>query len=492
MAKIYLTDAAVERRAAPKAGRLEISDSEPGLFLWITPNGTKTWMAIFRLSDATGKRSVKRKMALGRFPSMKVAEAREKAREVMALAEAGVDPVAKAEEDRAAQERVEAEQAAGTFGAVADDYVAAMRAGKLVGGRKRPVAETTAAGRASLLNRLVLPAFGKAALSEVTPSMVARLLAKIEAEGGPVDETLKVIRGVFKFAQSRGLFHGALPTAGMSNRQPPKKVTRALDDGELAAIWLAAREQGWPFGSIIRLLMLTGQRKTEIALLRWEEVDWDRKLLVIPADRVKNRAGAHEVPLSEPALEILREAAEAYDALTGRADPDAPRTGLVFPSASGCETPISGWSKLKPKLDRRVRGMLAGLTDREWRLVQTVGFPSAENEQAKVAALAKIEAVTFAPWRIHDLRHTFITRCRDGEENAEGEIVWSAPLDVLQATVNHEITAGVTARYDHGDVQRRYRLRKRELMDWWARKLMILVCQEQACGRRLPLMPLPA
>ena len=46
---------------------------------------------------------------------------------------------------------------------------------------------------------------------------------------------------------------------------------------------------------------------------------------------------------------------------------------------------------------------------------------------------------------------------------------------MLQATVNHEITAGVTQRYDHGDVQRRYRLRKRELMEWWNRKLLNIV-----------------
>ncbi len=89
--------------------------------------------------------------------------------------------------------------------------------------------------------------------------------------------------------------------------------------------------------------------------------------------------------------------------------------------------------------------------------------------------MARIRATPAAPWRLHDLRHTFITRCRDGEENAVGEITWSAPLDVLQATVNHEITAGVTQRYDHGDLQRRYRLRKRELLEWWSRKLKTIV-----------------
>ena len=68
-----------------------------------------------------------------------------------------------------------------------------------------------------------------------------------------------------------------------------------------------------------------------------------------------------------------------------------------------------------------------------------------------------------------------MTRCRTGDENAEGEIVWSASLDVLQATVNHQVSAGVTDRYDHSDLQRRYRLRKRELLEWWSRKLLSVV-----------------
>jgi len=213
--------------------------------------------------------------------------------------------------------------------------------------------------------------------------------------------------------------------------------------------------------------MLTGQRRSEIAELRWDEVDWDRQLLVISADRVKNRAGAHEVAMTDTAMGILREARAAYDAL-------GITSGLVFPSDTG-DTPISGWTQLRKKLDATVRGEMAGLEAEDWRVVRATGALRADTRARKSAALARIAATPTTPWRIHDLRHTFITRCRDGEENAAGEITWSAPLDVLQATVNHEITAGVTQRYDHGDIQRRYRLRKRELMDWWSRKLLTIV-----------------
>src|SRR5690606_37665780 len=121
-----------------------------------------------------------------------------------------------------------------------------------------------------------------------------------------------------------------------------------------------------------------------------------------------------------------------------------PRKGLVFPSDTG-ETPISGWNKLKAALDRRVKGDLAGLSEEDHRAIRAGGALRADTVARKKAALARVAEVETEAWRIHDLRHTFITRCRDGEENAEGEIVWSAPLDVLQAVVNHEITAGVTA-----------------------------------------------
>jgi hypothetical protein len=221
MAKTHLTDASVERYRRPLEGRTEVSDTEPGLFLWITPNGTKSWAVIYRLPGTDGKRSERRRRAIGRSPAMGVAAARTAAREMMTLATQGIDPEAKAAEGRATEEREAASRRARSFRNVTEEYVAAMKAGKLIGGRKRPVTSGTAGGRESLLTRLVLPVLGDTPLADVTPTMIARLLSHIEKEGGPVDATLKNVRGVFKFAQSRGLFHGAVPTGGMTARCPP-------------------------------------------------------------------------------------------------------------------------------------------------------------------------------------------------------------------------------------------------------------------------------
>ena len=78
----------------------------------------------------------------------------------------------------------------------------------------------------------------------------------------------------------------------------------------------------------------------------------------------------------------------------------------------------------------------------------------------------KLESVDLPHWRFHDLRYTVVTRMRNGEENADGETTYAVPLDVVQQVVNHELTAGVTGVYDHGDTEKRYRLRKREALEW--------------------------
>ncbi|MGC1271238.1 MAG: Arm DNA-binding domain-containing protein, partial [Croceibacterium sp.] len=250
MAKRHLTDAAVERIARPTHSRIEVSDTEPGLFLRVTLTGVKSWMVIYRLPSIEGKRTERRRTVVGRFPDVGVAVARDRARQLMRLAREGIDPELVRASEIASAKTKAAEERANNFEAIASDYIAAMLAGQLIGGRKRAVTEVTAIARQRLLQARVFPRIGSLPIASITTPQIAHLLAEIETQKGPVDETLKVIRGVFKFALSRGRFTGSLPTAGMTSRQPPKKVTRSLLDSELRGIWNAAGQQGWPFGSI--------------------------------------------------------------------------------------------------------------------------------------------------------------------------------------------------------------------------------------------------
>ena len=84
----------------------------------------------------------------------------------------------------------------------------------------------------------------------------------------------------------------------------------------------------------------------------------------------------------------------------------------------------------------------------------------------KAAAVEKLKAANIPHWRFHDLRHTVVTRMRNGEENKDGETTFAVPLDVVQQVMNHELTAGVISLYDRGDIEKRYRLRKREALEW--------------------------
>ncbi len=119
----------------------------------------------------------------------------------------------------------------------------------------------------------------------------------------------------------------------------PVARERALSDSEVGAVWRAAGTLGYPFGPLFRLLILTLQRRSEVAGMRWEELDRGFATWTLPAARVKNRKG-HIVHLAEPAREILRELAE-------RADRDKAQP-LVF-TLTG-KTPVSGFSNALEKL----------------------------------------------------------------------------------------------------------------------------------------------
>lgn len=147
-------------------------------------------------------------------------------------------------------------------------------------------------------------------------------------------------------------------------------------------------------------------------------------------------------------------------------------------AAAGRDTHVSGWSKALKVLERFRKIEIAGLDEAEVKALHAKGIKSDANREAKSAAQEKLEAIDLPNWRLHDLRHTFITRARDGDQNDEGEVVWSAALDVVQATVNHSMSTGVTKLYDHGDIARRYRIKRRELAQWWADKLDGIVGQE--------------
>jgi integrase len=187
-------------------------------------------------------------------------------------------------------------------------------------------------------------------LAEIDRRTIAARLAEVERDSGPFarNRMRSSLSTFFAWCISEGFLEPPGPVAG-TDKATEGSRDRVLTDTELAAIWRALGPDD--YGDIVRLLILTGQRREEIGALRWSEVDVDRGLLMLSATRTKNKR-QHEVPLAPMARGILAARSRSDGAVFGR-------------NGAG------GWSMRKATLDRRL-------------------------------ADAK-------PWRLHDLRRTCAT-----------------------------------------------------------------------------------
>ena len=211
----------------------------------------------------------------------------------------------------------------------------------------------------------------------------------------------------------------------------PKARERVLADRELAVVWKAADTLGDPFAPFFRLLILTGQRRSEVAGIMWGELDRATATWTIPTSRAKNGV-AHIVPLAPDALAELDRLALALQTKAKDNEPDAkrwPKGGFVLTTTG--RTPISGMTKAKKALDEAA---------------------------AKAGGNDKLPA-----WRIHDLRRTMAT----------GFQRLGARYEVTEAILNHVSgakggVAGIYQRYD-------WREEKRSALEAWARHVAEII-----------------
>ena len=156
------------------------------------------------------------------------------------------------------------------------------------------------------------------------------------------------IRPIFAWALDRAAIE-ANPMAGMRGPQPLEARDRVLSNEEIKAFWQAASELSWPFENVFKVLLLSGQRREEVAGMRWREIDLDAATWTIAKERCKN-GKAHTVDFSPEAVWVL-------DTLGDAAAPRVARTSeeadLVF-STTG-RTPVSGFSKTKARIDARMQ-----------------------------------------------------------------------------------------------------------------------------------------
>jgi integrase len=196
-----------------------------------------------------------------------------------------------------------------------------------------------------LLRREVGKPWAGRSIHEVSKRDVVEVVTAIEQRGAPVaaNKALKAIKTFLRWCVGRAVLDQS-PAEGVP--LPSKEVARdrVLDDSELARVILAAREIGGPYGGIVELLALTGQRREEVARLQREELDLAQRVWTLPKSRTKN-AKTHVVHLSHQSMAVLK-----------HADQPGP---YVF-SLLGTK-PFREFSRAKRRLDQ-----LSGVTD--WRL----------------------------------------------------------------------------------------------------------------------------
>jgi integrase len=304
-----LSDAAC-RNAKPAPKLRKLSDGG-GLQLWVQPSGARLWRLAYRFG---GKQKV---LALGAYPAISLADARQAREDAKRLLATGLDP---------SQERKRAAQPRDTFHLIAEEYVAKLK--------REGRAETTLV-KVNWLLDFAYPSLGNRPITEIKPIEVLDVLRTVEARGR--HETARRLRStigsVFRYAVATVraesdptiLLRGALT-------QPVVKPRAAVTEPEAVGGLLRAIDHfdGQPsIRMALQLMALLFPRPGELRLAEWNEFDLKAAIWSIPPHRMKMRR-CHRVPLSTQAIETLR----ALHKITGAG-------ALLFPSIRSDERPIS-------------------------------------------------------------------------------------------------------------------------------------------------------
>ena len=389
-----LTAVAIEKMK-PGDARQEIPDGRiSGLYFIIQPSGKRSWAVRYRFGG------VPVKLTLGAYPAIELKRARELAGEAKDKVEEGQDPSA----EKKARKAATAVPASDTVDAAAERFLSQYV--------RRNLKPSTISEVDRIMNKVIIPAWKGHRLSEIRRPDIHDLLDSIVDQGSPVaaNRTLSWFRRMCSWAIERGLIE-TNPCTGIKPPAAEPARARVLSDGELAAVRRAADALDLTYSAFNRGLILTGQRRSEVAGMTWREIDLDAKLWTLPAARAKN-GREHKIPLSDLAVEILR-------SLPWIAD-----SRFVF-SLFG-RGPITAFVLTKQRLD----------------------------------ALMPTET---APWTLHDLRRTFASGCAR----------LGVAVHVVEAALNHRSGSikGVAAVYNRYS----YDTEKRAALSAWARHVETIV-----------------
>ncbi len=361
MAKLALTDLSIRRFAPADGSPVYHWDTHTrGLGLRVTRNA-KTFVVLV----TSGERQ-----SIGRYPVLSLADARTEAKRILA--------------ERTLGKRTAPSL---TFPTVRERYLDACRE------KNRP-------GTVAEYKRLLEHFPFKMKIRDIQKHHVVQRLGRIAAPSERA-HALVAAKVFFRWAERQG--HVDVSPLGTLQAAPPTQSRdRVLSDAELKVILAATRRVPWPYGAVVQLLLLTGQRRGEIAGLRWEWVDAKERLITLPATITKNRRRT-TIPYGNLTADLLKH---------------LPRVGeFLFPAGRShvrghVTTTVNAWSKAKRQLDVAIAADLA-----------EKGAP-----------------MPIPPWTLHDLRRTFATNLA----------ALGVPVHVTEKLLNHVsgTISGVAAVYN--------------------------------------------
>jgi len=371
------------RKAKPADKRYDLFDaSARGLGLRIAISGTKSWFIMRRFNGRMLR------ITFGRYPEISLANARLKVPEVLR---------------EMADGRTQGQRKTDLFKIVLEEWL------------KKDQAKNKSVHQVKMAMYLhALPALGNMSVTSITKRDVNKMIDKVVDAGSPVaaNRILAYTKRFFSWCKERDILDQS-PVEAIKLPSKENDRDRVLNLGEIKSFWISCDKMGYPWGPVFQLLLLTGARLKEVSQASWSEISISDRTLDLPGSRTKNER-AHQIQLSVQTLKILLSLPKIE--------------GQDFLFSTNGKTPVSGFSKVKKRLD-----ILCGV----------------------------------ANWRFHDLRRSFATH--------SSEKLSVSPV-IVDKILNHRTgqVRGVTAVYQRGE----YLAERREALQKWGDYIERLVAGE--------------
>ncbi len=334
-----LTKRTLQRAVAERRDGYLWAESPAGFGCRVRASGAAAF--IFDYRPGGGRSAPKRRVTIGSPLSLSIDKAREEALKIAGQVAAGGDPALARKEQRRQR-------------AVAPDTTIASLVAVFVEKHHRAKGNRSTAEVERILKRDAVRAWGSRAIAEISGVDVSRLIQSVVERGAPISarKLYIALQRLFRWCCEHG-FIAVSPMVAAAKPPAERPRDRVLSDAEIAAIWRASDHLGYPWKHCIRLLILTGARRNEVACATWAEFNSDE--WTIPAERSKNARPQlrHVTPQIAAVLETVPKVAP-----------------FLFTTTR--VRPVSGFSRLRQRVqsvmedEARISGLSAPASDWTW------------------------------------------------------------------------------------------------------------------------------